>query len=132
MGGEVKAIIPHLVINGAAEAIGFYARAFGAIETYRMPARDGKKLWHAGLLIGGLPVYLCDEFPEAGGKSPLTLGGTPVTLHVQVDDADAVFDRAVGAGATVLMPLDDMFWGDRFGKLKDPFGHEWTVAATIE
>ena len=127
------AITPHLVIKGAAEAIDFYKQAFGAEELCRMPFPnpDGTmKLGHAELRIGDSKLFLADEFPDCGSVGP---GGTsPVTIHLYVTDADATFDRAVEAGATVGMPLADMFWGDRFGKLIDPFGHHWAIAEHLE
>ena len=125
------ALTPHLIINGASEAIDFYVQAFGAVEHYRMPMPDGR-LGHAQIQIGKSSIMLADEFPEWGCVSPLARGGSSVVLHLQVADADAVFDRAVEAGATVKMPLDNMFWGDRYGKLTDPFGHEWSIGQTIE
>jgi uncharacterized glyoxalase superfamily protein PhnB len=126
-------LTPHLIIKGAAEAIEFYKRAFGAKELSRMPfaGQDGQvKLGHAALLIGDSRLFLADEFPEYGGVGP---GPTsPVTLHLYVTDVDAAFARAVEAGAKVTMPLDNMFWGDRYGKLVDPFGHHWSIAEHLE
>ena len=122
-------ITPHLVIKGAAEAIEFYKRAFGAEELARMPwpMPDGQvKIGHAELKIGDSKLFLADEFPEYGSVGPV--GGSPVTIHVYVTDANAAFARAVDAGATVSMPLGDQFWGDRYGKLVDPFGHHWSIA----
>jgi uncharacterized glyoxalase superfamily protein PhnB len=124
---EVHRLTPHLVCAGAAEAIEFYKRAFGAIEMIRLPAPDGK-LMHACVSINGSSVMLVDESPAMGNLSPLSLKGTPVTIHLIVDDADAVTTRAVAAGAKLLMPVADMFWGDRYGVLEDPFGHRWAVA----
>jgi len=124
---EVHRLTPHLVCAGAAEAIEFYKRAFGAIEMIRLPAPDGK-LMHACVSINGSSVMLVDESPAMGNLSPLSLKGTPVTIHLIVDDADAVATRAVAAGAKLLMPVADMFWGDRYGVLEDPFGHRWAVA----
>jgi PhnB protein len=124
---EVHRLTPHLVCAGAAEAIEFYKRAFGAIEMIRLPAPDGK-LMHACVSINGSSVMLVDENPAMGNMSPLSLHGTPVTIHLIVDDADAVAERAVDAGAKLLMPVADMFWGDRYGVLEDPFGHRWAVA----
>jgi PhnB protein len=137
--GQVKAIpegyhtiIPHLVVRGAAEAIDFYKKAFGAVEVARMPTPDGK-IMHAHLKIGDSHLFLVDEMPfPGGGKSPQSLGGASVALHLNVEDADAVFNRAVAAGATAKMPPADMFWGDRYGQLADPFGHEWSVATHKE
>src|SRR4051794_10657074 len=127
------AITPHLVIDGAAEAIEFYKRAFGAEEIYRMPfpGPDGRtKLGHGELQIGDSRLFLADEFPEHGSTGPA--GSSPVTIHLYVTDADATFARAVEAGATVSMPLTEMFWGDRYGKLVDPFGHHWAVSEHLE
>lgn len=127
-------ITPHLVIKGASEAIEFYKRAFGAEELGRMPfpGPDGQeKLGHAELQIGDSRLFLADEFPDFGSLGPAG-GGSPVTIHLYVTDADAAFARAVEAGATVLMPLADQFWGDRYGKLVDPFGHHWSIAEHLE
>jgi PhnB protein len=127
------AITPHLIIKGAAGAIEFYKRAFGATELSRMPfpGPDGQvTLGHAELQIGDSRLFLADEFPQQGGVGP---GATsPVTMHLYVTDADAAFSRAVDAGAKVAMPLVDMFWGDRYGKLIDPFGHHWSIAERLE
>jgi PhnB protein len=125
-------VTPALIVRGAAQAIDFYARAFGARELGRMPAPDGQRIWHAELQIGDSRLMLADEFPDMGGRAPASLGGTPVTLHLYVDDADAVVRRAVDGGATVIQPLDNAFWGDRYGRIKDPFGHEWSIATHIE
>lgn len=127
------AITPHLVIKGAAEAIEFYKRAFDAKELSRMPfpGQDGQlKLGHAELRIGDCKLFLADEFPEHGSFGPGS--ASAVTIHLYVTDADATFARAIEAGATVSMPLADMFWGDRYGKLIDPFGHHWAVAEHLE
>jgi uncharacterized glyoxalase superfamily protein PhnB len=126
-------ITPHLVIKGASEAIEFYKKAFSAEEAFRMPfpGPDGQvKIGHAELHIGDSVLYLADEFPQQGVTGPN--GHSPVSLHMYVTDADAVFKRAVAAGATVTMPLADMFWGDRYGKLVDPFGHHWSIATHVE
>ena len=128
------AITPHLVIKGASEAIEFYKRAFGAEELSRMPFPNSNgtmKLGHAALQIGDSRLFLADEFPGHCVVGP-NGGGSPVTIHLYVTDADATFARAVEAGATVAMPLADMFWGDRFGKLIDPFGHHWSIAEHLE
>lgn len=124
-------VTPHLTCAGAADAIEFYKKAFGAIELARMPGPGGK-LMHAMIKIGDSPVMLVDEFPEWGGAGPKTLKGTPVTIHLQVADADAVFKSALDAGATVKMAIADMFWGDRFGVVIDPFGHSWSIATHIK
>jgi PhnB protein len=121
-------VTPHLTIRDASKAIEFYKQAFGARELHRMPGPDGKSIMHAALQIGDSILMLNDECPEAGGASPQRLNGTPVTLHLYVDKVDQLFERAVKAGAKVMMPLSDMFWGDRYGKLQDPFGHQWSLA----
>jgi PhnB protein len=125
-------VTPALLVRGGAQAIDFYTRAFGARELGRMPAPDGQRIWHAELQIGDARLMLADEFPDMGGHAPESLGGTPVCLHLYVEDADAAVQRAVDAGATVIQPLMDAFWGDRYGRIKDPFGHEWSVATHIE
>ena len=128
-----SAITPHLVIKGAAEAIDFYERAFGAEELSRMPfpCPDGSmKLGHAELKIGDSRLFLADEFPDYGSVGPGA--SSPVTIHLYVTDADAAFGQAVEAGATVSMPPTDMFWGDRYAKLVDPFGHHWSIAEHLE
>jgi len=127
------AITPHLVIKGASKAIEFYKRAFGAKELSRMPfpGKDGQvQVGHAALQIGDSRLFLADEFPERGVVGPGS--SSLVTIHLYVNDADAAFARAVEAGATVGMPLTDMFWGDRYGKLVDPFGHHWSIAERLE
>jgi PhnB protein len=123
----MSGVIAHLVCAGAADAIDFYRTAFGAEEQTRLPGPDGK-LVHAAVFINGAMVMLMDEFPEMGGLSPTSLGGSPVTLHLTVPDVDAAFERAVAAGATVVMPVEDQFWGDRYGCVRDPFGHLWSLA----
>jgi PhnB protein len=124
-----QTVTPYLVVSSGARAIEFYKRAFGAVELYRMPTADGQRVMHATLTIGGSNVMLSDEFPEHGGnRGPDIVGSTTVSIHLNVPNADKAFARAVQAGATVITPLADMFWGDRFGKLRDPFGHEWSVA----
>ncbi len=118
---------PHLVCTGAADAIAFYQAAFGAVELIRLAGPDGK-LMHASVRINDSSVMLVDENVEYGLLSPKSLNGTPVTIHLFVPDVDAWFARAVAAGATVRMPVDDMFWGDRYGIVEDPFGHLWSIA----
>src|SRR5207249_712564 len=126
-------LTPALVVDNAAAAIEFYKRAFGAHELFRMAAPDGKKVWHAELLIGNSHLMLGDEAPDVSDcRSPKSLGGTASSLYIYVDDADAVFQRAVEAGATASMPPMDAFWGDRYGKLTDPFGHQWGIATRQE
>jgi PhnB protein len=122
---------PYLVIRGAADAIEFYKRAFGAQEIARMPGPGGK-LMHAEIKIGDSMLMLSDEFPEMGSSSPQTIGGTPVNVFLYVPDVDRTFQQALNAGATSRMAPEDMFWGDRFGKLSDPFGHEWALATHKE
>jgi PhnB protein len=124
-------LTPYLVIRDAAKAIEFYEKAFGAKETFRMPGPGGK-IMHAELQIGDSMLMLAEEMPEYGAKSPQALGGSPVNVFLYVEDADKVFNQAVAAGATVTMPLADQFWGDRYGKLADPFGHQWSVATHKE
>lgn len=121
------AITPHLVVAGAADAIEFYKQAFGATEMMRIPAPDGK-LMHAAIQINGAMVMLVDEMPQWGVMSPKTLNGSPVTMHLYVDDVDAFIAHAVAAGANIKMPAQDMFWGDRYGVITDPFGHSWSIA----
>ena len=125
--GTPNAVSPHLVCAGAVKAIEFYRAAFGATETMRLPGPDGK-IVHAALEINGACVMLTDEAPAWGSLSPLTLKGSPVTIHLMVDDVDAVVARAVKAGASLKMPVADMFWGDRYGVVVDPFGHSWSIA----
>ncbi|HET7538138.1 MAG TPA: VOC family protein [Candidatus Didemnitutus sp.] len=119
-------IMPHLVCAGAAEAIDFYTKAFGATEIMRVPC--GGILIHASVKIGDSIILLTDEVPAMGALGPKTRGGTSVTMHHFVNDVDAAFDRAVKAGATPRMPPQDMFWGDRYGLVEDPFGHNWSLA----
>ncbi len=125
----------YLTIDGAAAAIDFYKAAFGAQEVRRMPAEDGRKLLHAELTLFGQTLMIADEFPEYGAmKSPATLGGTTFNMIVGLEkaaDVDAALARAVQAGGTITMPAEDMFWGDRFGMLRDPFGHMWGVGAPV-
>jgi uncharacterized glyoxalase superfamily protein PhnB len=128
-------LIPHLVCSPCTEAIEFYKKAFGAEEIHRMMAPDGQRIMHARLNIGSSILFLVDDFCEFhGGKSqtPKALGGTSVTLHHYVADCDAAIQRAVDAGATVTMPAMDMFWGDRYGQVTDPFGHRWSLATHIK
>ncbi len=126
-----EGLIPHLVVDNAIEAMEFYRKAFGAEEICRMPTPDGKKIMHAEMSINGSPFYLCDDFPEyCEGKSrtPKALGGSAVNLHQYVEDCDAAMEKAANCGAIVTMPAMDAFWGDRYGKLQDPYGHEWSFA----
>ena len=123
----MRTVTPHLICEGAADAIEFYKKAFDAVENGRMPSPDGR-IMHAQIRIGDSVVMLVDAFPEMGGVGPKALNGSPVTIHLYVEDADKVFDQAVAAGATVRMPPADMFWGDRYGQIVDPFGHVWSIA----
>ena len=125
-------VIPSLVIKGAGDAIKFYEKAFGAKEVMRMPGPDGKTVGHAEIKIGSSLIFMSDEFPTMGVQSPVTLKGTPVTLNLYVDDVDKVFNQAVAAGAKVVMPPMNMFWGDRFCKITDPFGHQWGLLTHVE
>jgi PhnB protein len=120
-------ITPHLVCEGAADAIEFYKKAFGATDMGRMPGPGGK-LMHATIQIGNALVMLVDDFPDWGSLGPKALKGSPVVLHLYVEDVDAWYQRAVEAGATAKMPPADMFWGDRYGQVTDPFGHTWSIA----
>ena len=127
---DMHSVTPHLVCAGAADAIEFYKKAFNAVEAGRLPGPQGK-LMHAMIRIGDSPVMLVDEMPEWGSFGPKSLRGSPVTIHLYVEDVDAVVARALAAGAKITMPVADMFWGDRYGKLEDPFGHHWSVATHI-
>jgi PhnB protein len=128
---DFHTITPQLVVKGVAEAIDWYTKALGANELLRNLAQDGKSIMHSELLLGDSRFFVVDEFPDSM-VSPASLGGTSITLHLYVQDVDALFGRAVAAGATVLMPVADQFWGDRYGILKDPFGHRWSIASRIE
>ena len=138
MAAKVKAvpagthtITPHLVVRGADKAIEFYKKAFGAEVKGVHHTPDGKVM-HAAIKIGDSTIYMADEFPGMGPKAPETLGGTPVVLNLYREDIDKLFNQAVAAGATVTMPLANQFWGDRYGQLKDPFGHGWALGQHIE
>jgi uncharacterized glyoxalase superfamily protein PhnB len=123
-------LTPSLTIRDAARAIEFYKQAFGAVEKGVAKGPDGKVM-HAELRIGDSLIMLADEFPEFGSLSPQTIGGSGSGLHIYVEDVDTAFDRAIGAGGVVEMPVAEMFWGDRFGKLVDPFGHKWSIATHV-
>lgn len=123
-------VTPHLVCHGAADAIEFYKKAFNAVELGKVPGPEGKLL-HAVIRIGDSAVMLVDEFPDHNALGPKSLKGSPVTIHLYVQDVDAVFNQAVAAGAKSTMPVTDMFWGDRYGLLEDPFGHHWSVATHV-
>lgn len=122
---------PHIVVENASGAIDFYKKAFAAKEIMRMP-EPGGKVMHAELKIGDSILMMCEACPESGATAPTKAGGSGVTLHLYVADADAAMQRAADAGATITMPAQDMFWGDRFGQLTDPFGHAWSIATHIE
>jgi PhnB protein len=123
----MHSLTPHLVCAGATDAIAFYEKAFGAVEMLRLPGPAGK-LMHAMLRIGDSVLMLTDEYPDFGSLGPNSLKGSPVTIHLYVEDVDATVAQAVAAGATIKMPVADMFWGDRYGQVVDPFGHHWSVA----
>lgn len=124
-------LTPYLIVDGAKEALDFYHAVFGARELYRLDAPGGR-IGHAEMLIGDSPFMLADEHPEMGYKAPGTYGGTPVSILVYVEDADAVFERAVAAGSRVQRPVKDQFYGDRCGTIVDPFGHVWTISTHVE
>jgi PhnB protein len=126
----MHSLTPHLVCAGAAEAIEFYKKAFGAVEQMRVPTPDGK-LMHASVKIGDSVLMLMDEMPNYGALGPNALKGSPVTIHLAAEDVDALIERAVAAGAKLVMPAADMFWGDRYGQVDDPFGHHWSIATHI-
>ncbi len=125
-------ITPYLVVRDAAEAIAFYQKAFGAIERFRLAGPDGKSVMHGELQIGDSIFFLGGESPASECKSPATLKGTAVELYLYVEDVDAAFRRALAAGAKAVMPVQEMFWGDRMGSLEDPFGHRWSLATRIK
>lgn len=124
-------VTPYLSIDGAAAAIEFYKKAYGATERMRMDAPGGK-VGHAEIEIEGGLVMLADEYPDMDFRSPKALGGSPVTIHIYVENVDAFCERAAGAGATVVRPVADQFYGDRSCQLKDPFGHTWSIATHVE
>lgn len=127
----IHRVTPHLVCKDAEAALAFYAKAFGAKEMFRLPGPDGR-LIHASMMLNGSSIMLVDEFPEMGGAAPPTLGGSPVTIHLVVEDADAAAAQVVAAGGSIVMPVADQFWGDRYGVVKDPFGHCWSLATPGE
>jgi len=126
----MHSLTPHLICRGAASAIDFYVRALGAVDLARLPGPDGR-LVHAMIRIGDSPVFLMDEFPEWGSLGPQSQPGLPMVLHLYVADADATYAQAVAAGAKPIMPLTDMFWGDRYGQIEDPYGYRWSIATHI-
>ena len=123
-------VTPHLICAGASDAIDFYKKAFGAAEKLRFSMPNGK-LMHASIQIGDSTIFLVDEMPGHGALGPKALKGSPVTIHLYVDDVDAFTARAVAAGARMTMPVSDMFWGDRYGQIEDPFGHRWSIATHL-
>jgi PhnB protein len=125
-------VIPYLCIDGAAKAIDFYRDVFGAVERMRMPGDSPDTIGHAELTIGSGMIMLADEFADMGFRSPKAIGGSPVTVHVYVEDVDAVFARALAGGATATRELENQFYGDRSGQFEDPFGHRWNVASHVE
>ena len=125
-----RTLTPHLTVAGAAAAIDFYARAFGGVQQFRADAPDGK-IMHACVRIGDSDLFLNDEAPQWGALGPKSTHGTPVTIHLYVEDADATAARAVQAGAKVVMPVAEQFWGDRYGVIEDPFGHRWSIATHV-
>jgi uncharacterized glyoxalase superfamily protein PhnB len=124
-------VTPHLTVRNAPEMIDFYTKAFGAVELGRAPGPDGKTIMHAAIKIGDSIVFLNDEFPEMGAIAPQGKT-TPVTIHLYVEDADRQYQQALDAGAEVVMPLADQFWGDRYGIVKDPSGHQWSIGSHME
>lgn len=130
-----RKITPYLTVSNATKALEFYKAGLGAKIVAKMPAEDGKRLMHAEAVINGHSVYLSDDFPEwNGGKTPEKFGGTAVNMHIHVKrpkDVDAWMERAVKAGAKIVMPAEDMFWGDRYGQVTDPFGHAWAFGAEL-
>jgi len=122
---------PYLIVNGAAEAIEFYERVFGATELLRMTDPQGR-IGHAEIRIGDSVIMLADEHPDMGYRGPRSMGGSSVSILLYVDDVDTIFDRALSAGATVQRPIANQFYGDRSGKLEDPFGHVWSIATHVE
>lgn len=131
---DCKSFVPHLIVNNAAQAIDFYKKAFGATEVYRFQVPGSNKIMHASLEINGGTLFLNDDMPDSTGEEPATaqsLGGTPVILHLQVENADKAWKQAVAAGAQVAFPLADQFWGERYGQLRDPFGLKWSISQTV-
>ena len=129
---DYNSVTPYLVVRDAAQAIDYYKKVFGAEEIMRMPSPDGKMISHAEIKIGDSIIFLSDEFPNMGGKSPQTLGGFTGGIYLYVPDVDAVFEKAVAAGGKAAMPVSDMFWGDRHGNFVDPYGHSWGVSTHTE
>jgi len=128
---DVHEIYPYLRVHSAADAIEFYSRAFGAQELFRL-TEPGGRIGHAQVKIGAATLMLGDEYPERDVRGPRSLGGTTVSLHLHVADVDQAFERAVGAGASIVMPLKNQFWGERVAIIRDPFGHEWLLGGHLE
>jgi PhnB protein len=126
-----RAVTPYLIVNDAAAAINFYKRAFGAIETFRLPGPDGR-IGHAEMLIGDSPIMLADEAPQMGAKSAKTIGGSPISIMLYVENVDEQYPKAIAAGGKELRPLKNQFYGDRSGTLEDPFGITWTIGTHVE
>lgn len=126
-----RSVTPHIVVKGSAAAIDFYKKAFGAVERFRIPNPDGNGLMHAEIMIGDSVIMLGEEMAEFGYHSPLSLNGSAVTLMLYVEDTDAAYKQALAAGAESAMPPQDMFWGDRYGQVIDPFGHRWAIATHL-
>ncbi len=126
----MHSLTPHLICRNANAAMDFYVKAFGALDCGRLPGPDGR-LMHGMMFIGDSALMLCDEMPEWNTLSPASLNGSPVVIHLYVPDVDASVTRAVEAGATLTMPVSDMFWGDRYGQIQDPYGHRWSLATHI-
>ena len=127
-----RTVAPHLTIKGASDAIAFYTKAFGAEEVLRMSSPDDSVVMYAEIKIGDSRVMISDEMPQGCCKSPSTVGGTTAVIHLYVTDCDKLYDQATGAGAEAVMPMMDTFWGDRYGMVKDPFGHCWSIATHKE
>jgi PhnB protein len=127
----MRTVTHYMIVESCADALAFYAKAFGAKELMRMPMPSGR-IGHAEMKIGDSVVYIADSFPDMGHKDPKALGGSPAHIHLYVKDVNAAWDRAVAAGCTVKMPLADMFWGDRYGQVTDPFGHVWSMAQHVK
>lgn len=127
----IHEVFPYLRLQGAAEAIEFYKRAFGATEVFRLAEPSGR-IGHAEIKIGGVVIMLSDEYPEHGIRGPVTLGGTSFAMHLHCNNVDALIERATQAGATVVRPAKDQFYGERSGMIRDPFGHEWLLGHSIE
>lgn len=125
-------LTPYLVVRGADRALEFYKKAFGAKERMRMPGPDGKAIMHAEMEIGDSVFMIGEECPEMGARAPQSVGGTSISVHMYTQDVDAAFAKAIKAGAKSLAPVTEMFWGDRFGKIEDPFGHMWSIATHVK